>query len=140
MRYLGIDYGSVRTGISCSDPTGIISSPLIVISSINEEKLLNEISNIINDKNIEALVLGMPINMNASSGKRMELTDAFKLKLEERFSLPVYYQDERLSTVEAQDILIRNNTRRSSRKKVIDKMAATIILQTFLDRSKIDGK
>ena len=102
----------------------------------NEEydKLIIMLKEEIENNEVEALVLGFPKNMNNTVGERGEIALKFKEKLENAYNLPVYMQDERLSTVEAEHLLISNDTSRKKRKKVIDGLAATIILQSYLDR------
>lgn len=134
MRYLGLDYGSKTLGLAISDTTGIISSPLEVIRYEDINELISKLKNIIIEKKVDALVLGLPLNLDGSVSVRCEKTKEFANIIKENIDIEIYFQDERLSTVEAQNILISNSTRRDKRKTVIDKMAATIILQTYLDR------
>ena len=134
MTYLGLDLGSKTLGLSISDRTGLIASSLEVLRYSTYDELLSMLEHVINDRKVDALVLGNPLNLDGSISKRSEETFKFMDLLKERFSLDIYLQDERLSTVEAERMLIDNNTSRKNRKKVIDKIAATIILQTFLDR------
>jgi putative Holliday junction resolvase len=135
MRYLGLDLGTKTLGISISDKTGMIASSSTILRHNEEyDSLLDALEDIIKDNEVEGLVLGLPKNMNNTIGERAEIALKFKDMLEERFKLPVYMQDERLSTVEAENILLTNDTSRKKRKKVIDSVAATIILQGFLDR------
>ena len=135
MRYLGLDLGTKTLGISISDKTGMIASSLTILRHNEEyDALLDALEDIIKDNEVEGLVLGLPKNMNNTIGERAEIALKFKDMLEERFKLPVYMQDERLSTKEAENMLIKNDTSRKKRKKVIDSLAATIILQSYLDR------
>lgn len=134
MTYLGLDLGSKTCGIAISDRTGIIASSLEVIRYEDYDELINKLNNIVISRNVDAFVLGNPKNLDGSLSKRSEITLEFKKILEDRFKLNVIMQDERLSTVEAERMLISNDTKRKKRKKVIDKIAATIILQSFLDR------
>ena len=134
MTYLGLDLGSKTCGIAISDRTGLIASSLEVIRYDDYDELVNKLNNIVISRNVDAFVLGNPKNLDGSLSKRSEITLEFKKILEDRFKLNVIMQDERLSTVEAERMLINNNTTRKNRKKVIDKIAAAIILQTFLDR------
>lgn len=134
MTYLGLDLGSKTCGIAISDRTGLIASSLEVIRYENYDELINKLNNIVISRNVDAFVLGNPKNLDGSLSKRSEITLEFKKILEDRFKLDVIMQDERLSTVEAERMLISNDTKRKKRKKVIDKIAATIILQSFLDR------
>ena len=139
MTYLGLDLGSKTLGLSISDRTGLIASSLEVLRYSTYDELLSMLEHVINDRKVDALVLGNPLNLDGSLSKRSEETLKFMELLKERFSLDIYLQDERLSTVEAERMLINNNTTRKNRKKVIDKIAAAIILQTFLDR-RSNGK
>ncbi len=133
MTYLGLDLGSKTCGIAISDRTGLIASSLEVIRYQDYEELINKLNNIVISRNVDAFVLGNPKNLDGSLSKRSEITLEFKKLLEEKFKLEVIMQDERLSTVEAERMLISNDTKRKNRKKVIDKIAATIILQSYLD-------
>ena len=136
MRYLGLDLGSKTLGIAVSDKQGIIASNYKTIRHNEEyEKLLDEVVSLVDELDIEAIVLGLPKNMNNTIGPKGELSLDFKEKLENKINIPVYLQDERLSTKSATDMLISGNVSRKNRKKVVDSVAATIILQTYLDRS-----
>ncbi|MBQ7104874.1 MAG: Holliday junction resolvase RuvX [Bacilli bacterium] len=137
MRYLGLDLGSRTLGMSLSDPLGIFASSYKIVRHNEEyERLLNDVEEVIKEKKIEAIVLGLPKNMNNTIGPKGELSFQFKDMLEKKFSLPVFLEDERLTTKQAENILIHNDTSRKKRKKVIDSMAATIILQSYLDKNK----
>lgn len=135
MRYLGLDLGSRTLGIAISDNTGFIASSYKTIRHNEEyDKLLDEVVNIVKEKEIEGIVLGFPKNMNNTIGPKGELSIEFKEKLEKLVNIPIYLQDERLTTKSATDLLITGNVSRKDRKKVVDSVAATIILQTFLDK------
>lgn len=136
MVYLGLDLGSKTLGLAISDRTGTIATSLEVLRYKSYDELLSMLENIVIQRNIDRFVLGNPLNLDGSLSKRSEITLEFKKLLEDKFSKEVFLQDERLSTVEAERMLISNDTKRKNRKKVIDKIAATIILQGYLDRSK----
>lgn len=137
MIYLGLDLGSKTCGVSISDRTSTIASSVEVIRYNNEDELLLRLDEIIYTRGVDAIVLGNPLNLDGSISKRSEITFKFKELLESRYPTKnVYMQDERLSTVEAERMLISNDTRRKNRKKVIDKIASTIILQAYLDKRK----
>jgi len=137
MRYLGLDLGSRTLGIAISDATGFIASSYKTIRHNEEyDRLLEEVVNIVKEKNIEGIVLGFPKNMNNTIGPKGELSLDFKEKLEKLVDIPVYLQDERLTTKSATDLLISGNVSRKDRKKVVDSVAATIILQSFLDQER----
>ena len=134
MRYLGLDLGTKSLGVSVSDPLGIIaSSKEIIRHEENYDKLLEEVENLVNELKIDQIVLGYPKNMNNTLGERANKSLEFKKMLEEKLNIPVILMDERLSTKEATDLLIKNDTSRKKRKQVIDSLAATIILQRYLD-------
>ena len=135
MKYLGLDLGSRTLGIATSDSTGLIASTYKTIRHEEDyERLLIEVKNIVEELKIEAIVLGFPKNMNNTIGPKGELSLQFKEKLEKLVTIPIYLQDERLSTKSATDMLIMGNVSRKNRKKVVDSVAATIILQSYLDR------
>ena len=134
MIYLGLDLGSKTLGLSISDKTCTIASPLDVIRYENEEELFNSLDKIVLERKVDSFVLGNPKNLDGSLSKRSEITLEFKSKLENRYNKEVIMQDERLSTVEAERLLISNDTKRKNRNKVIDTLAANIILESFLNR------
>ena len=134
MRCLGLDLGTRTLGIAISDKTNFIASPLKTIRWDGEDYnlLFVELDNIIEVNNITDLVLGLPKNMNNTLGFASERSMKFKEALENRYSLPVTLIDERLSTVEAENYLISADMSRKKRKKVIDGLAASLILDTYL--------
>lgn len=135
MRYLGLDLGTKTLGVAVSDKTGLIATSLTILRHDNNyDFLIEELKKIIKEKEIETIVLGLPKNMNNTIGERGEMVLSFKEKLEESISLPVILEDERLTTKVAENILISADVSRRKRKKVIDKMAANVILQSYLDR------
>ena len=137
MRYLGLDLGSKTLGMALSDKTGLIATSLKIVRHNEEyDKLVDEVLKVVDEYQVEGIVLGLPKNMNNSIGFKGELSIEFKKKLEEVLSIPVILEDERLTTKEAENILISNDTSRKKRKKVIDSMAASIILQSYLDKRK----
>ena len=135
MRYLGLDLGSRTLGIATSDRSGTISSYYDTFRHNEDyDSLIPRIVSLVQELQIEAIVLGFPKNMNNTIGPKGELSLQFKEKLEESLSIPVYLQDERLTTVSANRVLIEGGVRRNKRKKVVDSMAATILLQSYLDK------
>ena len=134
MIYLGLDLGSKTLGLAISDRTSTIATSLDVIRYETKEELFSKLEDVVINKNVDIFVLGNPLNLDGSLSKRSEETLEFKSELESRFNKEVIMQDERLSTVAAERMLISNDTKRKNRKKVIDKIAATIILQGYLDR------
>ena len=148
MRVLGLDYGTKTVGVAVSDALEITAQPLETIERKSAGKLrqtLARIEAIIEEygaagqqEKIEKIVLGYPKNMNNTEGDRCEATVSFKNDLERRTGLEVVLWDERLTTVEAERILMDSGVRRENRKTYIDKMAAAVILQNYLD-SKSNG-
>ncbi len=137
MKYLGFDLGTKTLGIAVSDNKGIISMPLTTLNHNNNyNELLDDIKKIIKDEKIDKIVLGLPKNMNNTMGERALNTLDFKKLLEDTFNIEVIMQDERLSTMEVHKFLIDKDVSRKKRKKVVDKMAAQIILQSFLDSNR----
>jgi putative Holliday junction resolvase len=136
LRILGLDYGTKTTGVAVSDPFGWTAQGLEIIRRQDENNLkptLARLSELCTEYKVEKIVLGLPKNMNNTIGERGEKTLLFKEKLEARLKIPVIVWDERLSTVAAEGILLEADMSRKKRKDVIDKLAATIILQNFLD-------
>ena len=135
-RFLGLDLGTKTLGVSVSDLTNTIASSLCIIRFDSEDynSTKEELNKIIDEYKITDIVLGLPKNMNNSIGFRGEATLEYKCLLEEWFKINVIMQDERLTTVEATNYMLEANLSRKKRKKKIDSLAATIILQTYLDR------
>ncbi len=137
MRIMGLDFGSKTVGVAVSDSLLLTAQGLEIIRRKEENKLrqtLARIEELITEYEVEEIVLGLPKNMNATEGIRVELTNEFKEKLERRTGLPVIMWDERLTTVAADKIMMEAGVRRENRKEYVDKIAATLILQGYLDR------
>ncbi|MGG0716383.1 Holliday junction resolvase RuvX [Robertmurraya massiliosenegalensis] len=138
MRMMGLDVGSKTVGVAVSDELGWTAQGLETIR-INEEQNMfgfEQIGKIINDYDVSKIVVGMPKNMNGTIGPRGEASHFYGKELEKRFGLPVVYWDERLTTMAAERVLLEADVSRKKRKKVIDKMAAVMILQGYLDSGK----
>ena len=135
MRYLGLDLGSRTLGMALTDMTKTIASSYKVIRH-NEEysRLIKEVEEVVKEKQVEKIILGYPKNMDNSIGEKGKLSIKFKEDLENKLNIEVVLQDERLTTRQAENVLIKNDTSRKKRKKVIDSLAATIILQSYLDK------
>ena len=136
MRIMGLDFGSKTVGVAVSDSLLVTAQGLEIIRREKEEKLrrtLARIEELIVEYEVEEIVLGLPKNMNATEGERVELTAQFREKLERRTGLPVIMWDERLTTVAADKAMIEAGIRREKRKDYVDKIAASLILQGYLD-------
>ena len=138
MRYIGLDLGTKTLGIALSDKLGILANPLKTIKFDNEdyESLISELEIIIKENDIKTAVLGLPKNMNNSLGFASERSMNFKELLESKLGLEVILEDERLSSVEANNVMISADLSRNKRKEKVDALAASIILQRYLDRRK----
>jgi len=134
MRAIGMDYGSTTLGISISDETKTIATPVETIRYKTMDELLEKVDIYFDKYKLDEIVLGNPINLDGSISKRCEETYVFKDILEKRYNIPVVLEDERLTSVIANQVLLENNTSRKKRKKVVDKLASTLILQSYLDR------
>lgn len=137
MRIMGLDVGSKTIGVAVSDLFGWTAQGIetIKINESREELGLDRLKELIEEYEVERIVVGLPKNMDGSIGNRAEISLDYGKKLERLFSLPVIYQDERLTTMQATRMLIEEgNTSRKKRKKVIDKLAAVMILQNYLDQ------
>ncbi|MFC5612484.1 Holliday junction resolvase RuvX [Metabacillus niabensis] len=135
MRILGLDLGSKTLGVAISDELGWTAQGVETIK-INEESRdynMGRLSEIVKEYGVEKVVLGMPKNMNGTIGPRAEASQQFAQILQKKFDLPVILWDERLTTMAAERMLISADVSRKKRKQVIDKMAAVMILQSYLD-------
>lgn len=136
MRYLGLDVGSRTIGVAVSDPFGWTAQGLeiIKINEANQEFGLERLAQIIDEYKVEKVVVGLPKNMNNSEGPRAQMSREFGQLMTDKFGLPVDFVDERLTTVQAERMLIEaGDVSRAKRKKVIDKLAAVLLLQSYLD-------
>jgi len=133
-RSLGIDFGEKRVGLAISDKSNLIASPFKTINYINNNDLVSQIENIVIENNIENFVLGLPINMKGEDTAQTKTVRKFKESLSS-LDLPIIYEDERLSSVSAKNSLILQNIKTGHNKSEIDKTAAAIILQQYLDKN-----
>lgn len=138
MRLLGVDYGDARVGVALSDELGLTAQALEVIDVRRTADVAARIAEIARGNGVTRIILGYPLNMNGTAGFRAEKTVAFAARLEAATELPVILVDERLSTASAQRALISGDVSRKKRKRVVDKVAAALILQTYLDRGGRD--
>ena len=136
MRIMAIDYGDAHTGIAISDPTGFLTGFTTVINAYRPEAVAEQIAALAKEHGAEELVLGHPINMDGTRGPRSEKAQAMKTLLEETTSLPVVLWDERRTTIDAHQILMNSGKNAKKRKKVVDAVAATLILEGYLTYKK----
>ena len=135
MKVIGIDFGLSKVGLAISDPSGIIALPLKVIRYKNKEDLLSELKDISKEKNVNKFVIGYPISMNYKENEMTKIIDIFKQYME-NMNFEVILEDERLSSEYAKKIMIEQDVKVSRNKEMVDLTAASIILQTYLDRNK----
>lgn len=136
MRVLGLDVGDVRIGIAVSDPTALVASAYKTLVRTSKWKDVEEIRSIIEDLGVDRVVVGLPKNMNNTLGPQGKKVQKFVNALKHNYPLDLVYIDERLTTVSAERILIEADVSRKNRKKVVDQVAATYILQQYLDMQK----
>lgn len=136
MRIMGLDFGSKTVGVAICDPLGLTAQGIETITRTDENKLRKtcaRIEQLISEYQVTSIVLGYPKNMDDSIGERAKKTEEFKAMLERRTGLEIILWDERLTTIAANEILMESGVRREDRKAVIDKIAAGLILQGYLD-------
>ena len=136
MRIMAIDYGDAHTGIAISDPTGFLAGFTTTIDAYRPETVAERVNALAREHGVEELVLGHPINMDGTCGPRSEKARAMKALLEETTSLPVVLWDERRTTIDAHQILMGSGKNAKKRKKVVDAVAASLILEDYLTYKK----
>ena len=135
MKILGLDYGEVRTGIAISDELGMLAHGLETVEhGENTKKLIMRIKEIVSENKISRIVIGYPLNMNATKGPRIQKTDNFIERLEKELKLEVIKIDERLTTVAAHKTMTELGLSKEKKKKVVDTISAVYILQMYLDK------
>ena len=138
MRVMAIDYGDARTGVAISDATGMLAGFTTVIHSRREEQVLDSLTELARQHGVDELVMGFPRNMDGTEGPRAELCRAFAAGLEERTGLEVRLWDERRTTIEAHQILHASGKKMKVHKKTVDAVAATLILEGYLTRKRLE--
>lgn len=136
MRILGLDLGDKTIGVAVSDEMGWTAQGIETVKRTTLEEDMKKLHALIMQFQVEEIVIGLPKNMNGTIGPRGELSRTFAELLKEKFSLPVHLWDERLTTMAAEKMLVAADVSRKKRKQVIDKMAAVMILQGYLDFKK----
>jgi putative holliday junction resolvase len=138
MRILGLDYGSRRIGVALCDELGIVAQGIATIGRKNREADIGAIADLVRRHGIERIVVGYPLRLDGSEGIQCEKINRFIQRLENRLSLPVIRWDETLSTKEAEELLRERGVRPERRREVVDRVAASLILQGYLD-AKVHG-
>lgn len=135
-RYLALDVGTKRIGIAISVPILMTARPLVTIQRKPEKKSIEEIKKICNEYNISIIIIGLPKNMNGTLGPQAQDVQSYASLIEENIPVKIEFEDERLSSFEAERILIEQNKKPSKNKHLIDMAAASIVLQQYLDRRR----
>lgn len=133
-RIMGLDVGDKTIGVALSDPLFVTAQPFETIKRTKAKADIDRIEEIVKEKEISQIVVGLPKNMNNSIGPRTMKVISFVDLLKKRFDIDIIYEDERLTTIQSKNALIDMKVRRENRKKHIDNIAASFILQSFLDR------
>ena len=136
MRIMAIDYGDAHTGIAVSDPTGLLAGFTTVVTAYRPEAVAQRVAELAREHGAEELVLGHPVNMDGTLGPRSEKAKTMKVLLEAATSLPVILWDERRTTIDAHNILFNSGKNAKQRKKVVDAVAASLILEGYLTYRK----
>ena len=136
-RLMGLDYGDARTGVAVSDLLGITAQGVESISHTSDKQLLERLKKLIDEYQVKKIVIGLPLNMNATSGQRVEKTRKFIGKLEKEFGIEVVTVDERLTTVASHRTMTELGIHKNKKKNIVDMMSAVFILQMYLDKNKI---
>ena len=133
---MGIDYGDKRIGIALTDALCIISSPFEVYQNKGVEDAVEHIAKLVQEYNVGEIAMGLPVNMDGTEGERAVLHRDIGAKIADKTGVTVFYIDERLTSAEAEEILISSGVRREKRKELIDKISAQIILQTHIESKR----
>ena len=136
MKIMAIDYGDARTGIAFCDKNEILASPYAVIKESYPPKLIEQMIRIISEEKPEMIIIGLPRNMDGSYGYRCDECRELGNALSCKCDIQIDYEDERLTTVIAHDILSANNVRGKKRKETVDAVSAVMILQSYIDKRK----
>ena len=139
MRIMAIDYGDAHTGIAISDPTGFLAGTTTTIHSRKEEVVLEELNKLVAQYQVEELVMGFPRNMDGTEGPRADLYRSFAEKVEQTTGLKPVLWDERRTTIDAHRILFESGKNAKKRKKIVDAVAASLILEGYLTFKKVRG-
>ena len=138
-RTLALDFGDRRIGMALSDPTGLTARPLMTLTRTGRDDDMRAILEVVRRHEVRRIVVGMPLDMSGRRGKRARITASFMDRVRSAVGLPVIPWDERLTTVQAERILLEGDVSRARRREVIDQVAAVIVLQAYLDSRRAGG-
>jgi putative Holliday junction resolvase len=136
-RFLGLDFGQRRIGVAISDPSGLIAGSLKTLIVKNTDDALQQVLDLVSKHNIAGIVLGLPLNLSGDASEVSKEVEAFAERIRSSYDMPVFLEDERLSSRLAESVLHAHGKRIKGRKEKIDRISAVIILQSFLDRRNI---
>jgi putative Holliday junction resolvase len=136
-RWLSLDLGKVRIGVALSDSLGITAQPLLVLKSAGTQQDIIAIGKLINEHKVTQVIVGLPLNMDGTESSTTQKVRDFTGKLLQKLSVPVYFVDERLTSKQAERLMIEGNVRREERRQKIDKVAAALILQSALEGTNL---
>ena len=136
-RTLGVDYGERRVGLAVSDELGMMALPLDILSAQSPRQVIRDVLRICREKQVAAIVVGLPLNMDGSRGPAAEAVERFVRELRRLGELPVEVWDERMSSRQVERMLIDADVSRAKRKGIVDKLAAQVILQSYLDAQEL---
>ena len=140
LRIMAIDYGDAHTGVAISDPTGFLAGTATTINSRKEDVVLEELARIARENGVEEIVMGFPRNMDGTEGPRAQLYRAFADKVAQATGMTPVLWDERRTTVDAHNILFNNGKNAKKRKKVVDAVAASLMLEGYLTRKRLEAQ
>lgn len=133
MRIMAVDYGDAHTGVALSDPTGLLAGSTFMVNSWRQEVVLDRVARLVEEHRPDELVLGFPKNMDGTDGRKADLYREFAARLEAFTGMKVILWDERRTTVDAHQILFNQGKNGRKRKKIVDAVAASLILESYLD-------
>ncbi len=136
MKYIAFDIGDKRIGVAVSDPFGSMALPLETYYRKNFNKDLEYLANLAKSRYADVIVCGLPLNFDGSESEQTKKTKSFVEELKKHTDIPIVFEDERFTTLEARRVLIEGNVKREDRKSVIDKIAASYILESYMNRVK----
>jgi putative Holliday junction resolvase len=136
-RFLGLDYGGRRVGVAISDPQGLIARPLDTLIVSSMKNTVEQVKNLIDENEIAGIVIGLPLNLSGQPSDLSQEAELFGSNLEKEIKQPIYFEDERFSSKQAEQVLHSHGKKIKGNKGIIDRISAAIILQSFLDRRNI---
>ena len=139
-RVLAIDYGEKRIGTALSDPNQIFPTPFLLVKNLGIKAVLTQLEKIIQEQGVERVVLGLPLLLDGTSTQKSDEVLGFFAKLKKRFNIPIELYDEAFSTKDAMQIVKANNTKKRGRKRDLDNIAASVILENYLNSRRNEKK